>query len=59
MIINEIIKGRFTVINIKVTLIVNLETFLDLPGQKIKSSVVKTAIIRKVNFIVQPLICYL
>lgn len=37
MIINEIIKGRFTIINIKVTLIVSLEIFLILPGQKIKS----------------------
>lgn len=34
-------------INIKVILIVNLEIFLDLPSQKINSSVVKFAIIRK------------
>lgn len=59
MIINEILKGRFIIINIKVTLIVNLEIFLDLPSQKINSSVVKFAIIRKVHFIVQPLTCYL
>lgn len=59
MIINEILKGRFTIINIKVTLIVNLEIFLDLPGQKINSSVVKFAIIRKIHFIVQPLTRYL
>lgn len=32
MIINEILKDRYIIINIKVTLIVNLEIFLDLPS---------------------------
>lgn len=53
------LKDRYIIINIKVTLIVNLEIFLDLPSQRINSSVLKFAIIRTVHFIVQPLTHYL